>query len=157
MHALDRALPLKETRTCAWTLWAHRQCMLRSNCYKHGPSFCICTTASMPSASEDYVPIYLGRVSIYNESCLYICGVYMDACLYIHESCLLHIQQRVHQAQATAVLFIYTRVMSLRTIRSVSIYAYVSELAKCELESCAYIHGSSSCIPESCHMYMVYI
>jgi len=56
----------------------HTTCVLRSNCYKHGPSFYVSLTASTPIASEDYVCIYLGQVSIYNESRPYICGLYMD-------------------------------------------------------------------------------
>ena len=66
----------------------HTTCMLRSNCYEHGPFFYVCTTASTPSASEDCVSVYMGHVSIYNELCFYIRGIHMNSCLYIHESCL---------------------------------------------------------------------
>ena len=62
---------------------------------------------------------------------------------------ILRLQQRVHRVQARVVLCIYTCGMFLLTIRSVSIYAYVSEYAKCK-------HGSISYVPESCHMYMTY-
>jgi len=86
--------------------------------------------------------------------CIYVIYAWIHVSIYMNHV-FLHIQQRIHRVH-TRGMFIYKWVMSLLTISNVSIDAYFSEYAECNLEFCAYIHGSNSYVPESCHIYMVY-
>jgi len=130
-------------------------------------------TVSTPHVCWSAIAMYMGHLSIYvpqrtrwvqtkfmflytwvmssfamSHVSIYVVYTWIHVSKYINHV-LLRLQQRVHRVQARVVLCIYTCGMFLLTIRSVSIYAYVSEYAKCK-------HGSSSYVPESCHMYIMY-
>jgi len=64
----------------------------------------------------------MGHVAIDKTSCLYIHGIYMRSCLYIHESSVyVHMTAIALDASESRVT-VYTGVVSLLTIRHVFIY-----------------------------------
>jgi len=146
---LSTARPLSQRHAHAYEDCEHTARVLKCNCYIHGPSFYICTTANTPGAGK-IMFLYAWVMSSFAMShvSIYVVYTWIHVSKYINHV-LLRLQQRVHRVQARVVLCIYTCGMFLLTIRSVSIYAYVSEYARCK-------HGSSSYVPESCHMYMTY-
>jgi hypothetical protein len=62
------------------------------------------------------------HVSIPNKACLYLHGVYMESCLYIHEACLDMHMTAIALHASWGHVSMYTAVSSLLTMNHVSIH-----------------------------------
>ena len=71
---------------------------------------------------ESSFDIYMGHVAIDKTSCLYIHGIYMRSCLYIHESSVYVHMTAIALDASESQVSVYTGVVSLLTIRHVFIY-----------------------------------
>jgi len=91
---------------------------------------------------ESSFDMYMGHVCIDKTACLYIHGIYMRWCVYIHESSVyVHMTAHVLDASESHVT-VYTGVLSLFTIRHVFIYMAFHRVVSLYTSS---IHGVLFC------------